>query len=84
METLKDQEQIENLAENLAAVMHRQKMSQEQLEAESGVDQAAISRMLNAKGNPAVTKVWRVAVALETSMDRLLSQPAKKILAKTS
>lgn len=78
---MKDPEQIQNLATNLQAAMDRLNMSQEQLEAESGVSQSVISRILHAKMQPGVTTVWRLANALGTSMDWLLASHPKKILA---
>ena len=73
-----DRDRIAVLADNLRRAMAKQKMSQEQLESESGVSQATISRILNAKHDPASTVVWRLAQALETSMDKLFEQPTKK------
>jgi len=80
---LKDPNQIQNLAINLKAAMERLNVSQEQLEAESGVSQSVISRILNAKMQPGVTTVWRLATALNTSMDWLLATPRERILAKS-
>lgn len=81
---MKDEQQVQWLAENLKKAMRRQRMSQETLEAESGVTQGTISRILNARMNPSVTIVWRLAAALETSIDILLTTPREKIPANAS
>ena len=74
-----DRSRMEVLAANLKRAMQRAKCSQEQLEAESGVSQATISRILNAKHDPAVSVVWRLAQALATSIDMLMAGiPEKK------
>ncbi|MGA3155860.1 MAG: helix-turn-helix transcriptional regulator [Streptosporangiaceae bacterium] len=80
---LRDTERIANLAENLRAAMHRFGWTQQKLEAESGVPQPIISRILNAKGEPGVITVWRLAEALQTSLDKLLASPVRKFLAKS-
>lgn len=79
-----DKTRILYLAENLRRVMRLRNLSQEQLEAESGVPQATISRVLNAKSDPAVSVVFHLARALGTSVDMLLSAPDEKISAKSS
>ena len=73
-----DKVRIDFLAENLKRAMRVAKCSQEQLEAESGVSQATISRILNSKHDPAVSVVWRLAKALATSVDMLLAEPSEK------
>jgi transcriptional regulator with XRE-family HTH domain len=75
-----DQDVVANLADNLRRAMRKNHMSQEQLEAESGVPQATISRLLNRKTETTVSTIWRIASALETSVDKLLSPPTEKIL----
>jgi transcriptional regulator with XRE-family HTH domain len=82
MKVITDKGSIENLATNLRRAMRLHKWSQEQLEAESGVPQATISEVLNAKIDPRVSAVLKLAQALETSVDKLLSSPAEKILTK--
>jgi transcriptional regulator with XRE-family HTH domain len=78
METVKDKKQIEHLAANILAAMELRSMSQETLERRSGVPQATISRILNAKSNPAVTHVVRLARALRTSVDLLMAEPIEE------
>ena len=75
---MKDSAQVKVLAENLRYWMRRLACSQELLEAESGVPQATISRILNAKSNPAVTQVWRLAKALGISLELLLPVPQQE------
>lgn len=77
---MKDADQIRNLAANLEAAMELRDMSQETLERLSGVPQATISRILNAKSNPAVTHVVRLARALRTSVDVLMAVPIEENL----
>jgi transcriptional regulator with XRE-family HTH domain len=79
MEVITDKTRISNLGENLRRAMRKAKMSQEQLEAESGVPQATISQILNAKVDPRISAVFKLANALETSIDKLLTEPAEKI-----
>ena len=81
---MKDADQIGNLAANLQAAMDLRKMSQETLERRSGVPQATISRILNAKSNPAVTHVARLARALRTSIDMLMAEPIEENLLTSS
>ena len=84
MNVVTDKERLTYLGENLRRAMRLHKMSQEQLEADSGVSQATISEVLNAKHDPSICAVWRLAQVLETSVDRLLSAPPKKILEKSA
>jgi transcriptional regulator with XRE-family HTH domain len=84
MKVITDKTKLENLAENLRRAMVRSKWSQEQLEAMSGVPQATISFVLNAKVDPRISAVSKLADALDTSIDKLLSEPPKKNLQRSS
>ena len=82
-----DKDRMENLAANLRRLMELRPpegMTQKQLEAASGVPQETISRCLNAKSDPAVSVVARLADALDTSIDRLLSAPPREKVLQAS
>ena len=84
---LRDKNAIENFSANLREIMKQWKCSQKQLEAESGVSQAAISRMLNGKGDPPLTSALCIARSLITSVDALCGPPMtpkRKILQKSA
>ena len=74
-----DKRRLAYLAENLRRAMQRNQWSQERLEAMSGVPQTSISLILNAKVDPRITAVFRLASALDLSLDLLLSEPREKI-----
>jgi transcriptional regulator with XRE-family HTH domain len=84
VKVITDKTRIEYLAENIRRGMQRNKWSQEQLEAESGVPQASISQILNSKVDPRITAVFKLASALDVSVDVLLSEPREKISQKSS
>jgi transcriptional regulator with XRE-family HTH domain len=74
-----DPRHLNRLAANLRAVMDsREGCTQQWLERESGVSQGTISRILNAKHDPSVTVVLRLAQALKTSVDVLMGEPDGK------
>ena len=84
MEMVTDKDRIENLAANIRRVMLRNGFSQQKLADMSGVPQATIFRVLNAKNDPSVSLVSRLADALDTSIDKLLAEPPKKNLLHSS
>ena len=67
-----DSEVCRRLAANLAAIMQRRGMSQEDLSKACGVSSAAVSHVMTCKNKPTVCWVARVANALGVSVDRLL------------
>ena len=73
-----DKEELANLAANLRAAMVRNRWDQLDLEKASGVPQPTISRVLNGKNDPALSVVTRLAKALKTSIDALVSPPPRK------
>ena len=79
-----DKDRVANLATNLRRLMVRNGLSQQKLAAASGVPQVTISRLLNARNDPAVSVVSRLADALDTSVDKLLSEPPEKNLQNAS
>ena len=82
-----DKERIGYFAINLRRIMGNRGpdgMTQKELEALSGVPQETISRCLNAKSDPALCVAVRLAQALDTSVDRLLSAPPTRIREKSA
>ena len=79
-----DKERIGNLATNVRRLMIHNKLSQQKLAELSGLQQVTISRVLNARHDPAVSVVSRMAEAFETSVDKLLESPPKKNLQRAS
>ena len=79
-----DKERVANLAANIRRMMVRNELSQQKLAALSGVPQVTISRVLNARNDPAVSVVSRLAEAFDTSVDKLLDPPPRKNLQKAS
>ena len=79
-----DKERLANLSNNLRRIMLKNRLSQQKLAALSGVQQTAISRIINARNDPSLSVVSRLADALETSVDKLLSAPSEKNLQRAS
>ncbi len=77
-------ERLGFLAQNIRDRLELLGWTQEELEQKSGVTQATISKLLNAKVDTRITAVWSIAEALGTSIDKMLQEPAKKILQKSS
>ena len=78
------QRTIGNLATNVRRLMIHNKLSQQKLAELSGLQQVTISRVLNARHDPAVSVVSTTAEAFETSVDKLLESPPKKNLQRAS
>jgi len=79
-----DRDRVANLAANVRRMMVRNGFSQQRLATISGVPQVTISRVLNAKNDPAVSVVSRLAEAFDTSVDKLLETPPGKNLRSAS
>jgi transcriptional regulator with XRE-family HTH domain len=67
-----DSEVCRRLAANLAAIMHRRGMSQEDLSKACGVSSAAVTNLLSLKHRPTICLVAKLATGLGVSVDRLL------------
>ena len=79
-----DQDEMQNLAANIRLAMEEKHWSQLDLKRASGVPQPTISGILNKKNDPSVSVVSRLAKALSTSIDNLLSPPPRKNLRRAS
>jgi transcriptional regulator with XRE-family HTH domain len=84
MRAVTERDEIHNLAVNLALSMRKKDWTQKDLEGASGITQATISNILREKYDPAVSIVSRLAKALRTSIDTLLSPPPQKKLRNAS
>jgi transcriptional regulator with XRE-family HTH domain len=80
MEVIHDPENVAILADNLRREMrNREKpLTQQQLAAAAGVQQSAISRILNAQNEPSLWIVLRLAEALGVTTDTLLRRRQSK------
>jgi transcriptional regulator with XRE-family HTH domain len=76
-----DREAIDILAANVRRLMkdRARPITQQALEAASGVPQPTISRILNAQGGPSVCSLLRIADALGVSLDSLFKEQKSRI-----
>jgi transcriptional regulator with XRE-family HTH domain len=84
MEMVTDKTRLANLSANLRRIMLTRGITQQKLAAMSGVQQTAISRILNVRNNPSISVVSRLAGSLDTSVDKLLEKPEEKNLQHAS
>jgi transcriptional regulator with XRE-family HTH domain len=68
----------EVLAENLASLRERGKLTQEALSAKSGVLRTVIAQIESASRNPTLQTLEPIAGALGVSVERLLSEPRSR------
>jgi transcriptional regulator with XRE-family HTH domain len=78
MKMVTDEIEVNNLAVNLRLSMQEKDWTQLDLERASGIRQPTISGILNKKNVPTIIIVSRLAKALSTSIDNLLSIPPQK------
>lgn len=75
---LKDKQAIARVATNIDRMLRERGMSQRALAHATGETEMSISRLRRGKNEPGVGILSRVAEALGTSIDSLLSPPPKK------
>lgn len=69
---MEKEEILRIFSENLRAERARKKLTQEQLAEMAGISQKYLYRIENAKMNPTIAVVCRLALALGVTLDRLL------------
>jgi transcriptional regulator with XRE-family HTH domain len=69
----------ENLARNLISLRRVRRMTQQSLAKAAGVPRSTISNLESGRGNPSLTVLIKVASALGSALDELLSAPRKKV-----
>jgi transcriptional regulator with XRE-family HTH domain len=65
------------IAWNLRRLRVAKRLSQESLAVDAGVDVSYVSRIENAKENPSITLLERLAVALDSDFFELVKRPTK-------
>ena len=79
-----DRDAIRTLARNIRRLMEdrRVPLTQQALAKAAGIQQSAVSRILNAHNDPSVCVVLRIADALGVPMDMLFREQSARILEK--
>ncbi|HEX5419719.1 MAG TPA: helix-turn-helix domain-containing protein [Gammaproteobacteria bacterium] len=75
----KPEQSSENLARNLISLRRVRRMTQEGLAAAAGLPRSTISNLESGQGNPSLAVLAKVAAALGTPLDELLSAPRVKV-----
>ncbi|HEU4618078.1 MAG TPA: helix-turn-helix domain-containing protein [Gammaproteobacteria bacterium] len=75
----KPEQSAENLARNLISLRHVRRMTQHALATAAGVPRSTISNLESGQGNPSLVVLTKVAAALGSPLDELLSAPRAKV-----
>jgi transcriptional regulator with XRE-family HTH domain len=75
---ISEEEALANAAANLARMMDDRGWTQLELAGRADVGQSTLSRLLRGIGMPGVAAMARIAEALDSSVERILAQPAKE------
>jgi transcriptional regulator with XRE-family HTH domain len=84
MEVITDKDELANLAANLRLELHDRGWKQFDLAQASGVPHYTVSRILHSKCDPSLSAVSRLAKALRTKIDVLISPPPRRKLRDAS